>query len=47
VLECLLVLLSLLDKAVTYFNHYAFCYVAISEMSFIEASRSFLSLSLS
>jgi hypothetical protein len=39
VIECLLVVLSVLDRAVTYFNHYAFCYVAISEMSFIQASR--------
>lgn len=39
VVECLLTVLSILDRAVTYFNHYAFCYVAISEMSFIEASR--------
>lgn len=39
VIECLLVILSMLDRAVTYFNHYAFCYVAISEMSFIEASK--------
>lgn len=39
VLECLFYMLSFLDYAVTYFNHYAFCYVAISDLSFIEASK--------
>jgi hypothetical protein len=37
--ECLKTLLFVLDRLVTYFNHYAFCYVAIYEMSFVEASR--------
>ena len=39
ILECLFYMLSFLDYAVTYFNHYAFCYVAISDLSFVEASK--------
>lgn len=39
ILECLFYVLSILDSAVTYFNHYAFCYVAISDLSFIDASK--------
>jgi hypothetical protein len=37
--ECLLSLLNVLDRMVTYFNHYAFCYVATSDLSFMDASR--------
>jgi hypothetical protein len=37
--SCLVTSLEVLDQLVTYCNHYAFCYVSIYDMSFVEASR--------
>lgn len=37
--SCLETALRALDRLVTYCNHYAFCYVAIYDVGFVEASR--------
>mmetsp|Transcript_21590 Transcript_21590/g.31408 ORF Transcript_21590/g.31408 Transcript_21590/m.31408 type:complete len:619 (+) Transcript_21590:166-2022(+) len=42
--DCLLTALAALDRAVQYFNHYAFCYVSIYDLGFVEASGAVVSL---
>ena len=38
-LRCLEFLLAFVEKSLDYFNRYAFCYIGIYEMNFIEASK--------
>lgn len=39
-------LLLVLDRLVTYFNHYAYCYVAIYNYGFVEASRYYIYINI-